>query len=60
MWLVALLMLTMLMALLGAIGANPLPMEVEMYIQINNEIYDTDKKKIIFALSYMKEGTTAP
>ena len=30
-----------------------------MYIQINNEIYDSDKKKIIFALSYMKEGTAA-
>ena len=34
-------------------------MEVEMYIQINDEIYDSDKKKIIFALSYMKEGTAA-
>ena len=31
-----------------------------MYIQINDEIYDTDKKKIIFALSYMKKGTAAP
>ena len=35
-------------------------MEVEMYIQINDKIYDTDKKKIIFALSYMKEGTAGP
>ena len=31
-----------------------------MYIQINDEIYDSDKKEIIFALSYMKEGTAAP
>ena len=28
-----------------------------MYIQINDKIYNSDKKKIIFALSYMKEGT---
>ena len=31
-----------------------------MYIQINDEIYNSDKKKIIFALSYMKEGTATP
>ena len=36
---------------------NDFMMEVEMYLQINDEIYDTNKKKIIFALSYMKEGT---
>ena len=35
-------------------------MEVEMYIQINDEIYDSNKKKIIFALSYMKEETATP
>ena len=39
---------------------NDFLIEVEMYIQINDEIYDTDKKKIIFALSYMKEGTATP
>ena len=31
-----------------------------MYIQINDEIYNSNKKKIIFALSYMKEETAAP
>ena len=35
-------------------------MEIEMYIMINNKIYDTPKKKIIFTLSYMKEETAAP
>ena len=34
-------------------------MEVEIYIQINDKIYNTDKKKIIFALSYIKEETAA-
>jgi hypothetical protein len=32
-------------------------MEVEMYLAMNNDIYDTDKKKIIFTLSFMKDGT---
>ena len=36
---------------------NNFLMEIKMYITINDEIYDTDKKKIIFILSYMKEGT---
>ena len=31
-------------------------MEVEMYLKINEEIYNADTKKIIFTLSYMKEG----
>ena len=35
-------------------------MEVEMYMKINNEIYNTNTKKIIFTLSYMKEGTAGP
>ena len=28
-----------------------------LYMTLNGAIYDTDKKKIIFMLSYMKEGT---
>ena len=31
-------------------------MEVEMYLKINEEIYNTDTKKIIFTLLYMNEG----
>ena len=34
--------------------------EIKMYIMINNEIYNTPKKKIIFTPSYMKEETTMP
>ena len=30
--------------------------EVELYLEINDEIYDTDKKKIAFTLSFMTEG----
>ena len=36
---------------------NNFLMKVEMYLKINKEIYNTDMKKIIFTLSYMKEGT---
>ena len=32
--------------------------DVELYIHINSALYDTDKKKIIFALSFIKGGTT--
>ena len=32
-------------------------MEVKMYLKINEEIYNTDMKKIIFVLFYIKEGT---
>ena len=35
-------------------------MEVEMYMEINEEVYNTDMKKIIFTLSYMKEGMAGP
>ena len=35
-------------------------MEVKMYLKINKEIYNTNTKKIIFTLSYMKEGTAGP
>ena len=31
-----------------------------MYLQINGTIYDTDEKKIIFTLSFMREGTAGP
>ena len=31
--------------------------DVELYIRINSALYDTDEKKIIFALSFMKGGT---
>ena len=34
--------------------------ETEMYLTINREVFDTDEKKIIFALSYMREGTAGP
>ena len=39
---------------------NDFLMEVEMYMKINEEIYNTDMKKIIFTLSYMKEGMAGP
>ena len=39
---------------------NNFLMEVEMYLKINKEIYNTDTKKIIFTLSYMKKGTAGP
>jgi len=31
-------------------------LEVEMYQMMNGKVYDTDWKKIIFALSFMKDG----
>ena len=34
--------------------------EAEMYLSINSDIFDTDKKKILFTLSYMREGTAGP
>jgi len=34
--------------------------ETEMYLAINRDIYDSDRKKIIFTLSYMREGTAGP
>lgn len=38
---------------------NNFLMEIEMYITINNKIYNTDKK-IIFALLYIKKGIAVP
>jgi len=35
-------------------------MEVDMYLAMNRTIYDTNEKKILFALSYMKDGTAGP
>lgn len=35
-------------------------MEVEMYHDMNPEIYNTDMRKIIFTLSYMRDGTAGP
>ena len=32
-------------------------MEVKMFISMNNEMYPDDHRKIIFALSFMREGT---
>jgi len=31
--------------------------ELEMYLVMNANIYNTDQQKIIFALLFMKEGT---
>ena len=31
-------------------------LEVEMYQMMNDKVYNTDQKKIIFALSFMKDG----
>ena len=30
--------------------------DVHLYLEVNSEIYDTDKKKIAYALSFMNEG----
>jgi hypothetical protein len=30
--------------------------DVELYLEINEEIYNTDKKKIAYALTFMNEG----
>jgi hypothetical protein len=35
-------------------------MEVEMYLRMNQNIYQMNEQKIIFALSFMKEGTAGP
>ena len=34
--------------------------EVKLYLRVNHGIYNTDKKKIIFALSFMNRGTATP
>lgn len=34
--------------------------EVEMYLTMNSDIYNTDQKQIIFALSFFKDGTAGP
>ena len=34
---------------------NNFLLEVEMYQMMNNRVYDTNRKKIIFALSFMKD-----
>ena len=31
-------------------------LKVEMYQMMNDRVYNTDRKKIIFALSFMKDG----
>ena len=31
--------------------------EVELYLAMNAHVFDTDEKKIIFTLSFMKQGT---
>ena len=31
--------------------------EVSLYLKVNSAIYDTDEKKIVFALSFMNGGT---
>jgi Retrotransposon gag protein len=33
--------------------------ELELYVTMNQSIYDTDAKKVIFALSFMKGGTAS-
>jgi hypothetical protein len=35
-------------------------LDCSMYLNINDAIYNTDKKKILFALSYMRGGTAGP
>ena len=35
-------------------------MEVEMYMWMNSSVYDTNEKKILFALSFMKDGMAGP
>ena len=34
--------------------------EVELYLAMNAHVFDTDKKKIIFTLSFMNQGTAGP
>ena len=33
--------------------------DVELYIHINSALYDTNEKKVIFTLSFMKGGTAS-
>jgi Retrotransposon gag protein len=33
--------------------------DCELYLEVNDQIYDTPKKKIVFALSFMTRGTAA-
>ncbi|KAF8235427.1 hypothetical protein L208DRAFT_1185803, partial [Tricholoma matsutake] len=33
--------------------------EIDLYLQINDQVYDTNNKKIIFTLSFMNGGTAA-
>jgi len=35
---------------------NNFLLEVEMYQMMNDKVYNTDRKKIIFTLSFMKDG----
>lgn len=35
-------------------------LDCKMYLQMNDTIYDTDAKKILFVLSYMRAGTAGP
>lgn len=35
-------------------------LDCRMYLKINTDIYDTDTKKILFVLSYMRGGTAGP
>jgi hypothetical protein len=35
-------------------------LDCSMYLNINDTIYNTDKKKILFMLSYMRGGTAGP
>jgi hypothetical protein len=35
-------------------------LDCSMYLNINDTIYDTDKKNILFALSYLRGGTAGP
>ncbi|KAF8219616.1 hypothetical protein L208DRAFT_1338932, partial [Tricholoma matsutake] len=33
--------------------------EIDLYLRINDQVYDTNDKKIIFTLSFMNGGTAA-
>ena len=35
-------------------------LEIKMFLWMNGSVYDTDEKKIIYALSFMREGTAGP
>ena len=34
--------------------------ETDMYLSMNEDTYNTDQRQIIFALSFMKDGTAGP